>query len=488
MESIAMIQNLTQYDGIVYLSIASSAVVLFTVLKRLLSKQRLGEKEILQNGYKESNNSSMWKMQTSDYPLYILPMKYLPSLRLDKRVDLPSHVHDQYQSKYTNAMCSSSFMKSTQIDLNNNLAAIIPDIIEEMNVAINRELPSSKDWQSIQAFEKLLRIIGSVSGRMNVGPEISRNTEWLDLYTQYPIDFFGSISAITQWPSFLRPLIQYTLPQLRRVNQTKARLGEILAPEFEKRRKAENAKLKKKPNTMLQWVWDSSEEKNKSNEHQSMIHILATVPTTYTVAFAATQALFDLAARPEYIPILREEFQSVLDSCNGNLTKEAFSKMTKLDSFMKESQRITPLALVSFERKALDQVTLPDGTHIPKGAHIAAPSYHIGRDAQYFEDPDTFDGLRFHKLQQAEFEKTGKPSTKHQYVSVNETSLHFGYGLQACPGRWFAAIELKLLLGSILMEYDLALEDAGEGRPKSEIDRFFIYPDPTKMVALKRRV
>lgn len=211
--------------------------------------------------------------------------------------------------------------------------------------AMTRELPSSYKWQSILVFEKLLRIIGSVSGRVNVGPEISRNAEWLNLYTQYPINFFASISAITQWPRFLRPLVQYTLPQLRCVNTMKARMSEILAPEFAKRRKAKISESNK-PNTMLQWVWDDSTEKDRTNEHQSMIQILATVPTTYTVAFAATQALFDLAARPEYIPIIREEFESVCDSCEEKRpTKEAFGKMTKLDSFLKESQRITPLAL-----------------------------------------------------------------------------------------------------------------------------------------------
>lgn len=70
---------------------------------------------------------------------------------------------------------------------------------------------------------------------------------------------------------------------------------------------------------------------------------------------------------------------------------------------------------------------------------------------------------------------------------MNETSLHFGYGLQACPGRWFAAIVLKLLLGLLVMQFDVKLMDKGEGRPKSEIDRFFIYPDSTKMVVLRKR-
>lgn len=46
---------------------------------------------------------------------------------------------------------------------------------------------------------------------------------------------------------------------------------------------------------------------------------------------------------------------------------------------------------------------------------------------------------------------------------------------------------LKLLLGLMVTEFDVKLMDKGEGRPKSEIDRFFIYPDSTKMVVLRKR-
>ncbi|KAF7592311.1 hypothetical protein BBP40_000367 [Aspergillus hancockii] len=358
-------------------------------------------------------------------------------------------------------------------------------MVEEMIYAFTRELPVREEWQPIPTFEKALRIIGLVSGKVNVGNPLSRNDEWLDLYTQYPVHFFSAISAISKWPSFLRPILQYTTPELGRMRKIRARLTELLIPEFEAQQREES----KEQNSMVSWVWKNSAQKDRTTEHQALIHILATVPSTYTVSFAIAQCIFDLGARPEYIPILREEFQSVVDSCNGikGLTKESFGKMTKLDSFMKESQRLNPLALVSFERKALESMTLADGTHIPKGAHIAAPSYHIGRDPKYFENPDEFDGLRFHRLQEKESVNKGNINSKHQYVAVNETSLHFGYGLQACPGRWFAAIEIKLFLGLLLQKFDITLADGGKGRPASDIDRFFIYPDPTKMVVLRKR-
>ncbi|PYI00108.1 cytochrome P450 [Aspergillus ellipticus CBS 707.79] len=424
-------------------------------------------------------------MITKDYPLFIIPQSMLPSLRMEKRIDFGSHVHDQHQSKYTGVVCSPNFVKSCLIDLNKHLGELLPTITEEMRYALNRELPSSKDWHPIPSFETSLRIIGLVSGRVNVGLPLSRRDEWLDQYLQYPIHFFSSVAALSKWPHFLRPIAQYWMPQLREIHEIEGKVQELLAPQFAERRNG----LKEKPNTLVQWVWDNSEEEMKTDDYQSKLQILATVPTIYTVAFGVAQCIFDLATRPEYLPMLREEYQSVLQAANGNLTKDSFSKMVKLDSFMKESQRLNPLTMVSFERKVLEPLTLPDGTRLPAGAHLAAPSFHIARDPEYFEDPNEFDGLRFLKLHRDQISSGSlKDQSKHQYVSVDETSLHFGYGRQACPGRWYAAVEIKLLLGSLIMDYDLRLEDAKGGRPTSKVDNMFIYPDPTKMVALRKRV
>jgi len=60
-----------------------------------------------------------------------------------------------------------------------------------------------------------------------------------------------------------------------------------------------------------------------------------------TSADLATQIFYDLAAHPEYIPILRDEVKQVLEK-HGGFSKQALYDMKKLDSFMKESQRLSP--------------------------------------------------------------------------------------------------------------------------------------------------
>jgi cytochrome P450 len=57
-----------------------------------------------------------------------------------------------------------------------------------------------------------------------------------------------------------------------------------------------------------------------------------------------TNVLYDLAAHPEYADILRDEIQSISSEEPGRkLRKKTIPKLRKLDSFIKESQRVNPL-------------------------------------------------------------------------------------------------------------------------------------------------
>jgi len=49
-----------------------------------------------------------------------------------------------------------------------------------------------------------------------------------------------------------------------------------------------------------------------------------------------------MTAYPQYLPILREEASQVIGECGW--TKDALDRLSKLDSFIRETQRLSPLA------------------------------------------------------------------------------------------------------------------------------------------------
>lgn len=83
-------------------------------------------------------------------------------------------------------------------------------------------------------------------------------------------------------------------------------------------------------------------------------------------------------------------------------------------------------------------------------------------------DPNTFDGLRYYKMRER-MSKDGLSQSevagKHQFVSVSTASLMFGYGRHACPGRFFAGNEIKLILVKLLQRFDIKSEE--KDRPRS---------------------
>jgi cytochrome P450 len=136
--------------------------------------------------------------------------------------------------------------------------------------------------------------------------------------------------------------------------------------------------------------------------------------------------------------------------------------------------------IVTFQRSVLKPITLSDGTYLPTGTRIFAPSVAISSDPSIYEEPDHFDGLRFYNLRQ----RSPEDENTYQFISTSKTQMHFGGGRHACPGRWFASHEIKLILATLISRYDLRLKE-GEGRPKNILFQSQLTPNPNAEILFK---
>jgi cytochrome P450 len=89
---------------------------------------------------------------------------------------------------------------------------------------------------------------------------------------------------------------------------------------------------------------------------------------------------------------------------------------------------------VAFRNKTLKTIVLSDGTVLPKGMIVEAPVSAVGKDPALFDDPETFDHLRFYSSPQKVRDKAVGPGAKNQMVTVGLDNLIFGFGKHACPG------------------------------------------------------
>ena len=103
---------------------------------------------------------------------------------------------------------------------------------------------------------------------------------------------------------------------------------------------------------------------------------------------------------------------------------------------------------------------------LPAGTMTSAATAAVATDPDTFEDPDAFDGRRFWRLRQ-----DNKAAESHYNMGMaTEDSLGFGLGSQACPARFFATVQMKILLSRLLVGWSMVLLKNGEeysgGRPE----------------------
>ncbi|RXW14001.1 hypothetical protein EST38_g11854 [Candolleomyces aberdarensis] len=197
----------------------------------------------------------------------------------------------------------------------------------------------------------------------------------------------------------------------------------------------------------LQWTMDSAIKHGESDRQIVLRMMLTNFGSIHTTSLTFTNALLTLLAHPQYIDPLRAEIERAIKE--EGWTKAAMDKMELLESFMKESQRIDIIGAVLGFRTAIEDLTL-NGVFIPKGTMLASNilDSHFSKSA-WGSDPLEFDPYRCLKLQK----ESGKP------IGITTTSpfvLIFGHGRHACPGRFFAAQEMKLMMAYMLVHYDVS--------------------------------
>lgn len=210
-----------------------------------------------------------------------------------------------------------------------------------------------------------------------------------------------------------------------------------------------------------------------------------------TTSLTLTHTLHDLFSNPfeKYAGPIKAQADAVFEKYGGRWSTKALGELTKLDSFIKEVQRMHPIGLVMSKR----QVLKPGGmvfkggegplnlegfedvegeeVHVPQWGNTQMPLWCIHRNPAIYKNPDLFDGFRFENDRVA----SSQPSDRF---------LAFGHGKHACPGRFLALTIIKLFIINMLdtMEFQSL-----EKRPEHWFFNMACLPDFKTPVLLRRK-
>ncbi|KAI6039988.1 cytochrome P450 [Pisolithus marmoratus] len=362
--------------------------------------------------------------------------------------------------------------------LTRNLSVLYTDIRDEIVAACNELLnPKHNEWETISALHFSLTIVTRASNRVIVGLPLCRDPAWLDYNMYLPRVVADEARILRLFPNFMLPMASKLFTDLSgRTSRGLTLVGPVFKERLQ-RMEAKGTDWCDKPNDYLQWWMDTSQETSPLLLMQRMLSInFSAIHSTSNICF---RALLNLAGNPQHAQELRNEVETVVSE--HGWTKGALSKMRKVDSFLKETLRFTGNGILSLVRVAMSDITLADGTFIPKGTTLAFPSCAVPHDDAVFENPNVFEPFRYAKMPK-EFE-----GSRYEMVALSPNSLSFGLGTHACPGRFFAATLLKTVLAHIVMSYDVKLEDDTPHPNSLHVGRF-IVPNPTVKVMFRKRI
>ncbi|KAJ7745609.1 cytochrome P450 [Mycena olivaceomarginata] len=373
--------------------------------------------------------------------------------------------------------------------LTRNLHACFPRVKEEIACAFDDVLQlHGSEWKSIPVLPMIMAVVSRVSNRLFVDLPLCRNQTYLENNVQFAIEVIQSGQRIHLFPKSLHPLVA---PFIYRKNKSFGVALETLGPVVAERLSKENdlgPNWPGKPNDLISWLLEDAEGEERKMPALVMRILFANFAAIHTSSMTFTHAIFDLTTYPEHLLPMREEAERIIKA--EGWTKAALNSMVKIDSFLRESQCLNGIGAVSMFRKVVSKggFRFSNGTVLPEGSLVCAAAGPIQRNTSIYENAPEFDGFRFAR-QRAEHAVTHDPSQevfKSQMISASENHLPFGTGKHACPGRFFAATELKAMLAHVVINYDLKAEVEGV-RPRDSVFGLSITPNSTAKVQFQKR-
>uniref|UniRef100_A0A0W0EXB6 Cytochrome p450 n=2 Tax=Moniliophthora roreri TaxID=221103 RepID=A0A0W0EXB6_MONRR len=349
-------------------------------------------------------------------------------------------------------------------DLAKSVGQLNDQIVDEINAVMDELFGNdTEEWKEFGIWDSMIKVVARSANRV-FAADLCRNEEYLMSCVHWTQDIQVSAAVLHMIPKFMKPYLARFITYRNR-QDTKMFMKHAL-PVVTQRIENMTRKLNDKtfeyeaPNELLTWMIQESFKRTTESETsaESLAYrlLLLNYPAISTSTIAATNAILDVISTPPsegVLASLTEEATRVCEEHSGDWNRHAVNQLIRIDSTLRESSRYSGIGGTGLARrvKPSNGLSLPDGTWLPKGATIGVGQVGIHFDpANYGVTADKFDAFRFSRPKEE-----GTATTNEDFVTTSEKYLTFSHGVHSCPGRHFAANELKLILAHLVMNYEI---------------------------------
>ncbi|KAK3384415.1 cytochrome P450 [Lasiosphaeria ovina] len=361
-----------------------------------------------------------------------------------------------------------------------NLVGLIPGVQDEASGAIDATFGTdTENWKSLNLWEAWLGIVPRVTNRILVGEVTCKNQEFLKNHVAFADDVVRNSFILNMFPKILQPFVAPLIVLPNRWHWYKT--YREVRPLVEQRLHDMERKLAGDPKydewepeeNLVTWLIRQAhadgrvEELNASMISKRLLPVeFAAIHTTVITGHGILLDLLSADPAKGYLDALREETSRELGAEGGCWSKNALSRLHRTDSAIRESMRVSHFATGLTHRKVITKEGITntvEGWHVPRGSYLMLDLAGTHHDADLYENPDVYDPFRFSREREEykarpQDQKDPAEALRVQRLGMVTTSdefLAFSHGRHACPGRFFVAHELKMILAYLLENYDI---------------------------------
>ncbi|KAI2618907.1 cytochrome P450 [Hypoxylon sp. NC1633] len=362
------------------------------------------------------------------------------------------------------------FVRALRTLLTNNLPQILPDlstIIRSRFEELHSTHPVVNGVKQTPVYSSIVKLVVLSNAVSFFGKELAKNEGFMISALEYIEETLICAEIVRLLPKPLVPIVGGVIA--RRLT-SHATIYDTLVPIAEQRcleRDLANiGQTVPKHADCIQWIMETA-PRQKPWTPKRIVHELMAIwfGSVHALSTTITFAIEDLCLHPEYVAPLRKEAES-----NYAEFERTAEGLPLLDSFIKESARLTPVESMSTRRFATQPFAFSDGTKLAVGDWACTPVRAIMQSAENYPSPLEFNGFRFvnpEYLDAATRSHTGttflQPSPS-RLVDVSNAWHVWGTGRMACPGRYYATAVMKVMLAQIVLNYDCELVDKDASR------------------------
>lgn len=230
--------------------------------------------------------------------------------------------------------------------LTHQLTLVTKAVSEECAAALKDVYTDSKEWHEITVKEANLRLMARISSRVFLGETLCRDPEWLRITTTYTTIAFQAVEELRLWPAFLRPIVHWFLPKCTQARALVEEARQLVNPLLERRRREKLAAVREGRellyNDAIEWLENTAKEHGVTYD-PACAQLSLSVAAIHSTTDFFTQATLDIVHHQELLEPLRSEIISVIGE--RDWSKHSLYHLKLMDSVLKESQRLKPIAI-----------------------------------------------------------------------------------------------------------------------------------------------